>query len=46
MHEKTAAKLEAVLKDIAENGEDAAFARLKAELTEYRKKQKQKKTGH
>lgn len=45
MHEKTAARLEEVLKDIAENGEDAAFARLKAELQEYRKKQKQKKTG-
>ncbi|MBR3363546.1 MAG: catalase [Solobacterium sp.] len=38
MHEKTAAKLEAVLKDIAENGEDAAFARLKKELQEYRRK--------
>ena len=38
MHEKTAAKLEAVLKDIAENGEDAAFARLKEELQEYRRK--------
>ena len=37
MHEKTAAKLEAVLKDIAENGEDAAFARLKQELREYRR---------
>ena len=38
MHEKTAAKLEAVLKDIAENGEDAAFARLKQELRQYRRK--------
>ena len=37
MHEKTAAKLEAVLKDIAENGEDAAFARLKQELRQYRR---------
>lgn len=36
MHEKTAAKLEAVLRDIAENGEDAAFARLRQELKEYR----------
>lgn len=38
MHEKTAAKLEAVLRDIAENGEDAAFARLRQELKEYRRR--------
>ena len=37
MHEKTAAKLEAVLKDIADHGEDAAFAHLKQELQEYRR---------
>ena len=37
MHEKTAAKLETVLKDIADHGEDAAFAHLKQELQEYRR---------
>ena len=42
MHEKTAAKLEAVLKDIAENGEDAAFARLKQELRQYRRNAEKK----
>ena len=40
MHENTARKLEEVLQDIADNGEDAAFARLKAELEEYRKTNK------
>lgn len=42
MHEKTAAKLEAVLKDIAENGEDAVFARLKQELRQYRRNAEKK----
>ncbi len=37
MHEKTAARLEAILRDIAERGEDAVFHDLKAEMEEYRK---------
>ena len=46
MHPETAKMLEAVLRDIAENGEDAVFAKLKVQVKEFRKQQKQKKAGH
>ncbi len=37
MHEKTAARLESILRDIAERGEEAVFADLKKEMEQYRK---------
>ncbi|MBQ7993122.1 MAG: catalase [Solobacterium sp.] len=40
MHENTARDLEAVLRDIAERGEEAVFADLKKKMEEYRKRKK------
>ncbi len=42
MHPKTAESLEAILKDISVRGEDAVFADLKKQMSEYRKQQKRK----
>jgi hypothetical protein len=42
MHPKTAEALEAILKDISVRGEDAVFADLKKQMSEYRKQQKRK----
>ena len=41
MHENTAKALEAILRDIAERGEDAVFADLKKQMEEYRRTQHQ-----
>ena len=48
MHEKTAAALEAILRDIAKRGEKAVFADLKKQVAEYRiaHKAKVKSLGH
>lgn len=37
MHEKTAAALETILRDIADRGEEAVFADLKKQMAEYRR---------